>query len=234
MEKLELEFSTLKVIACYSVFNEADFLQASLSLIEPHVDEIWLVDGPYANFEHTESYSTDGTLTIIQSFSELHPKKIKLLASAEFPNQMAKRNTYLEKVAEGDWLFIIDGDELPWGNLHQLKTLLHQEKYLVVNVLLQHTPLLAAVPLPRLIHKINGMKYKDHHAHIDLKGENILESSNVNIGQLYPIHLIHLNAYRSAERQEKKDFYFMFKKFQNDEEKPWQLATGASWKKEGK
>lgn len=220
----------MKLIACYSVFNEEQFLRASLSLIEPFVDKIWLVDGPYANFAHDEDHSTDLTLEIISNFKKRFPDKVELLASCVFANQIVKRNRYLKRAKQGDWLFIIDGDELPWGNLHQLKALLLQEKYLVVNVFLQQSPLLAPVPLPRLIHKVDGMEYKEHHAQIDFRGENILESTKVNIKQLYPVYLIHLNNYQSEKRQQQKDYYFMYEKFVKDEKEPWQLSTGDSWK----
>jgi hypothetical protein len=109
----------MKLIACYSVYNEAKYLEESLKSIKGKVDYIVVVDGAYKNFPHIKPYSTDDTIKIARRYADqviLNPMKPNSIAELSWENQIQKRNKYL--IGDpGDVYLAIDGHEIWYGEL---------------------------------------------------------------------------------------------------------------------
>jgi len=57
------------VQACYSVFNESQFIENSVRSVLQFCDVVYVIDGPYKGFPHNAMCSTDGTLGILRSLA---------------------------------------------------------------------------------------------------------------------------------------------------------------------
>lgn len=114
----------MKLIACMSVYNEAEYLERVLEGLYTHgIDKVIVVDGAYEGFPHKEWRSNDGTLRIIEQCKIRHPDWLILISAPEtgWAGQEVKRTVYF-RVADtiataGDWLIQVDGDEELAGDL---------------------------------------------------------------------------------------------------------------------
>lgn len=94
-----------RLVACYIVYNEEKFVWASIKSIQNHVKRIVVVDGS------PKGPSTDET-----------PKEVYRAAAGcntpieyktgTYKNKEQQRNAYLEGFTEGEWVFVVDGDEV--------------------------------------------------------------------------------------------------------------------------
>jgi len=103
----------MKLIAVYSVFNEAQYLEESILSIKNKVDTIVVVDGAYKKFPHNPKnfQSTDGTLAIANKYSD-----ILITFPKAWPSEIYKRNKYLVG-KPGDIYIQLDGHEIFTGEL---------------------------------------------------------------------------------------------------------------------
>lgn len=122
------------VVACYIVLNEAEYIQGSLESIYEFADRIVVVEGGNdfavsAGWCGPDKRSTDGTIELVQNFPD--PKgKIKLITGS-WTNKSEQRNAYVAELREGDWMLLMDGDELfDERGLWRLSALMHQHDVL--------------------------------------------------------------------------------------------------------
>jgi hypothetical protein len=80
------------------------------------VDKIVCVDGSYKDWPIESDFSTDGTLEYLESID-----KVELIKLAGV-DEVAKRNTYLLPLNDGDTVLNLDSDEVLIGELPELKT----------------------------------------------------------------------------------------------------------------
>ena len=104
-----------KIVACYIVLNEEEYIQASLESIYDFVDEIVVVEGGNnyaidAGLCGADKRSTDHTVERIQSYPDPQ-KKIKLI-QGDWATKTDQRNAYADRLRAGDWMFLMDGDEV--------------------------------------------------------------------------------------------------------------------------
>jgi len=100
------------MIACYSIFNEAEFLEESILSIKDFVDKIVVVDGAYENFPHDSFWSTDGSIEIAKKYGA-----DVVIPTCAWSSQIHKRNQYLKFGQPGDVMITIDGHEIWTGVL---------------------------------------------------------------------------------------------------------------------
>ena len=102
----------MKWTACYQAFNEADWIEKSIRCIINDVDRIVIVEGCWSNSDdvYGSFRSTDGTIEIIQKLQKEFPY-IEMYHENRLTEQR-QRDTYLEKLDDGDYVFMCDGDEL--------------------------------------------------------------------------------------------------------------------------
>jgi len=104
-----------KIVACYIVLNEEEFIQASLASIYDFADEIIIVEGGNdfavkAGWCGKDKRSSDRTVERIKSFPD-PDKKITLLQGS-WKTKTDQRNAYASRLNSGDWMLLMDGDEV--------------------------------------------------------------------------------------------------------------------------
>lgn len=109
------------------VYNEANNLERMVGNVAPHVDEIHLLDGAYADFSQGSSFflSTDETKAVAEALARKFPNLHFHETAQPFPNQIEKRTASL-RLSSAEYLLILDADEwlanpealrdLPYGN----------------------------------------------------------------------------------------------------------------------
>jgi len=101
----------MKIIATILVYNCGDILLNTLKSIDGKVDEIHCYDTCWLPKPKT-LHSSDDTKEVIETFSKTSKTKADY---TELPSPMSEqraRDSYLERIAEGDWVFSIDSDEV--------------------------------------------------------------------------------------------------------------------------
>jgi len=96
-------------------YNEAWILERSLKALKNRVDWIVAVDGAYEHFPHSSVASADGSLRIAEHYANT----IVLADSRKdgWPDEVEKRNAYLKHCKPGDWVLVVDADEVLTGHL---------------------------------------------------------------------------------------------------------------------
>jgi hypothetical protein len=114
-----------KLAACYCVYDDFEFLQASVESIVNYVDAIYF----FVSFSRYDGQSFENdnetTLCIISKIIEKHPK-CKLIRK-DWKDQLTQRNEAIEVIERSyDYCLIIDADEI-WddgsisGLIHYMK-----------------------------------------------------------------------------------------------------------------
>ncbi len=185
----------MKLIACFNVYNEAEYFEEALLSIKGKVDKIVVVDGAYKKFPHEFPYSTDRTIEIALKYAD------QFIGSGNKPwkSEIVKRNQYLIG-KPGDLYLIIDGHEIwtgdfipPFGN-YRIKMRMADGWHETFRMF-EHKP---------------GICYKEFHYSIWIDGKPI--------GQDFPVyphgHLTHLNT-KDKIRLEAKKKYYSLQSFDN-------------------
>jgi glycosyltransferase involved in cell wall biosynthesis len=125
----------MRLTAAMIVLNGDHVIEHALKSIYDHVDEILIAEGPVKYWQSVGvNSSTDGTLSIIQNFSD-PLKKIKLISSQyeEKDQQFSAALSLMSK--KTDYLIQVDADEV-WTNdsLKNLKLLLKEREPVSVGV----------------------------------------------------------------------------------------------------
>jgi len=104
----------MRIVACYSIFNEAENIIRSLESVKGFCDRIVILDGAFESYPHKfkSGGSDDGTVELVREWLMAWPGEGFLaLPKTPWPNQRFKRSCYFRFGEPGDWFFIIDGDE---------------------------------------------------------------------------------------------------------------------------
>jgi len=104
------------LVATIITYNDWPLIKDCVESIIDKVDKIIAVDGAYDDFPCDINYSTDGTLEYLDSLD-----KIELIIAPGLA-EVAKRNKYLEPLADGNTVLNIDADEVLIGEIPALKT----------------------------------------------------------------------------------------------------------------
>jgi len=100
-----------RLIACYNIFNEEQFLDRSIRSVWDVMDEFIFVDGAYKGYVNDTPASSDGTLNIVEKWmGEGKPCTLIEAPRRFWPDQVTKRQEYLRRVMPGDWVCLMDGD----------------------------------------------------------------------------------------------------------------------------
>ena len=186
----------MRLIACYSVFNEAQHLKESLKSIKDKVDFIIVVDGAYENFPHQFPFSTDKTLAIAKKYAD------KVIETSEaWKSEILKRNQYLIG-KPGDVYLQIDGHEIwsgdltpPFGN-YRIKMKMTDGWH----------------EFFRMFKHQAGIRYERRHYELWVK--------NKCLGQEFPVyphgHLIHKEVKYSKKQLRDREKYFSTPSFDNN------------------
>lgn len=120
----------MRVIGCVSGFEDAGTLQTCLHVLRQQTDRVVYVDGAYKSFpvsgdgEHTPwdfpreagphtGASTDGSLGVAERMAD----RIVPCPPGGWENERVKRDAYLTEGEPGDYLFVVDADEVLFGKI---------------------------------------------------------------------------------------------------------------------
>jgi len=181
------------VQACYSVFNESQFIENSVRSVLQFCDVVYVIDGPYKGFPHNAMCSTDGTLGILRS---LGSQVIVDFISSPLP-QFEKRSLYFRRKA--DWYFIIDADEIVVGQTSKVRQELSEITAPAANVTLINDGYVTATA-PRFIKYAHNLRYHNNHFTILSEGCPVNQMELPLIESIRVIHLGHLRR-RDRKRQ---------------------------------
>jgi len=181
-----------------------DYLRASIESIYDFVDQIIIVDGRY------EDYMPGGPGNSIDETYEYCKNlgKTALISSiAPWKDQMTKRNTYVNMVNPGDYMFIIDGDEIVFGDLSGLKDRLEAISLPSYQVRIWDNTIDGAQSRPRLILKTVGMHYADYHWKlVNGAGVNVLHPLHNNRNTLHDFFMINMGDQRPLIQDARKKY----------------------------
>src|SRR5674476_203053 len=111
--------------ACYAIWNEEQTIAASMRSVKAYVDRFIVVDGAYAsNPAPGPVVSTDETWTIIERIA--HPLPLIYIPPPKRMVEHEARNLYLAAAASGEWLWLLDGDEILYGDYEEITALVSQ------------------------------------------------------------------------------------------------------------
>jgi len=144
----------MRIICVIPVFNCGDTLLETLKSVDGKVDEIHCYDTCWLINPKT-FHSSDNTKEIIEKFSETSKTKADYIVLPSPMNEQKCRDISIENIADGDWVFAIDSDEVvtKWDTLIRLTLERTSEKgfYWFMDGHL--------FPVCRLFRKEKGMKY---------------------------------------------------------------------------
>jgi len=153
-----------KIVAGLCVYREADGIKYTLDSIHPFVDQIIVLDGPFTNFPDMPD---DGTRQISERYDN-----VRYITTARM-SETKKRSMFFDLIDHGDFLLIIDGDEVLQGapedivgSFGRVRVSFHTRVFWI--------PMTARSanwpgqefnlgPRPRLIRVEKGMHYANHH-----------------------------------------------------------------------
>jgi hypothetical protein len=204
----------LKLHALINVYNDRTFLAATLESIREVVDQVIVADGAYELYYErykefvpdAEPFSTDGSLEIIKHFKGLpqtlylHPAEGR---EKPWQNQAVKRTALIDAVPLGDWLLIIDADEMVMGDFQESMEATYESGCIVANCPLYnpgtHAERMVKAWHPRIFQKQEGMHYRGTHWHLRDKFERLIEEK-------YPIYwtdhfaIVHFKPFKDQSR----------------------------------
>jgi hypothetical protein len=158
------------VYACYSIFNEEQFLKISLQSIVDNVEKVIIVDGAWRSFPTTEFASTDKSKAIAK---KMCGKKLIWIDAPEdgWKSEVLKRTHYVKLVPNGEWFFVIDGDEIITGDVagEFSKVEANQDLHMCLVPISFHTPYASMQNLPSFneigsykdLTNVNAQEYLD-------------------------------------------------------------------------
>jgi len=172
------------VVACYIVLNEEEYIAASLESIYPLADRIVIVEGGNdyavaAGLCGPDKRSSDGTLEEIESFADLEGK-IELVTGM-WRDKAEQRNAYAEHLNPGDWMLLMDGDEVFYEvGLWRLSALMHERDIIRPmfdlfwnNFDTLGTGIWDAFPQVKAVRWKQGYHYRDHNCPCDERGRPV-------------------------------------------------------------
>ena len=175
------------ITACYIVLNEEEFIQASLESIYPLADRIVIVEGGNdyavsAGLCGPDKRSTDATVERIESFPD-PGGKIEVIRGA-WRDKTEQRNAYASLLAPGDWMLLMDGDEVFFAHgLWRLSALMHEHEVIQPGFALFWNDFLTVgagvwdeFPQIKMVKWRAGYHYGDHNCPCDGDGRPVVGS----------------------------------------------------------
>lgn len=106
-----------KVTGCVIACNEEEFLEATVDSVAPIVDDwIFVLGGNEYAYKAGMCDSTgmpsDNTVDIAQKLVKKYGGEVILPPGRVWKDKVEMRNRYAEKLKHGDWMFMVDGDEI--------------------------------------------------------------------------------------------------------------------------
>ncbi len=191
-------FSTPKIVACYSVYNEAALIRSSLDSVKHYVDEVFVADGAY----RLDKLSDDETYDIIDDcLTGMDDDIGRLWLNKPNLTEIEKRNILYSGVPGGNWIFIIDGDEICVGDVKRGLEKVRASEFPIceVQVFNNGRPWMW---FPRFFRSRRDFHLKGNHWTYKYGGEVVWEGAGVKVPTLRinDFVIINCNVLRPANR----------------------------------
>jgi len=164
----------MNLIALIHVYNGDETILFTLESLLGKVDKVIILDGRWIGVECNSLHSTDKTYDVVKTFMKDHPiLPIIYLYATKPMHQVESRQYLLDQVPNGDWVLMIDSDEIVINWIDNLKEKIlktTKEKYFVVHGK-YHRVRLGTV---RLMCKSKGLFYERNHRWMSDKNGKIL------------------------------------------------------------
>lgn len=113
-----------KIWACYAIYNEEDSISESMRSIKAYIDGFVVVDSVFESNPAENTHSTDKTRDIAHRIAQSTPEKRCIYGESQVKfTEVEARNQYLAVVPDGDYIFVIDGDEVLYGQWAYIREL---------------------------------------------------------------------------------------------------------------
>jgi len=178
------------VVACYIVLNEAEFIGPSIESVYPLADRIIIVEGGNdyavaAGLCGPDRRSTDGTLDAIRAVDDPE-RKVEIVTGA-WRDKAEQRNAYAARLRPGDWMLLMDGDEVFYeAGLWRLSALMHRHEVIIPGFHLfwndfdtVGTGVWDKFPQVKAVRWRAGYRYRDHNCPCDAQGRPVTRSGGV-------------------------------------------------------
>lgn len=231
----------MNIIGCYNVWDDNHILRIALQTI-PMIDKVIAISGPYRYFTHDPMAIESINRHTYKLMSQLLGDRLAIFDAGQnkaWVSEIDKRNAYLREAKyvarEGDWLFILDSDELlqvqPHTTLPLLLSSLPDDVDAVTVPVLsanRRTPRPITTPIRLLRYHEDGPRYKydKTHYHIWRDGKLVQAEWAFNAKDVGIYHAIGM---RPPERIKSQDRYYEVVVQQKLEENAewWQLVQNA-------
>lgn len=179
-----------KVVGCIIACNEEEFLEASADSISSIVDEYIIVVGGNeyaykAEMCNEKGYPNDNTLEISRKIIKKYGGTLIEPPNRLWKDKIEMRNAYAQKLKPGNWMFMLDGDEVYKNNqLWRIIELMKLYECLIlqfwtfwnkINII--GTKVWDQYPQERIVKWKQGYKYSD--SHLFVSGHNGFVNRNV-------------------------------------------------------
>ena len=180
--------------ACIIFYNDGpELLGDCLKSLHGKVGRVVAIDGPFENFDRSGRVGSD--LSTLAVFDKYGIKPVR--AEKPWPDEITKRNQYLNLVNAKDFYFMIDADEMLEGEFPKK---LKPGQY-IIDVYNPETGL--TIPQIRLFSVSPNLEHRQKHSWV-WDGERIISQPDYNPAavRLEGMRIIHRPYLRSAERLE--------------------------------
>ena len=210
----------MRLVGAVNVYQDAAFLSECLAALRPQVDRLIVVDGAYRDFPIYEekdkpktAASTDGTLFAARAVADL---VIEAPGGEPWSDEIAKRNAYLQAGEPGDYLFVVDADEILEGLIDRAALDSRDDWLIELYLVRPHIDASHGEPPPRDgnpygIHRAfrwrPGIRYAGTHHAVHV-GDALIHPDSLLRDRLPGVRLRHLSARRDPERRARKHAYY--------------------------
>ena len=107
------------VAACYKIWNEAQTIADSMRSVKAYVDRFIVIDGAYSTNPFLGPVaSIDNTREIVEAITR--PLPLTYIVTPERMVEHEARNLYIALAHPGEWLWLLDGDEILYGDYGEI------------------------------------------------------------------------------------------------------------------
>jgi len=210
-----------KVVGCVIACNEEEFLEASVESIAPLIDRWYFVIGGNQHAYKSgmcdkNGYPTDGTLEIAVKLAAKYNGKVIEPPGRLWHDKVEMRNAYANQLQSGEWMFMLDGDEVYDTNqLWRVTELMNEHEVLIMNFWLfwnnvntLGTGSWEQYPQERVVKWKSGYGYRGkNHLHVTNSNNNMV-CNNVPCYRGKEKLFYHYSWVRPLEKiRQKRDYY---------------------------
>lgn len=220
-----------KVVGCVIACNEEEFLEAAVESASPIVDEwVFVIGGNEHAYKagmcEQNGMPTDNTLEIAHKLANTYGGKVIPPPDRLWKDKVEMRNAYVKYLNVGDWMFMLDGDEIyKEDQLWKISELMKEHDVLIMqfwlfwnNINTIGTGSWENFPQERVVKWHPGFEYKNgNHLHVSTQDGKLAKN-------IYPTwkgdHKLfyHYSWIRPIEKIRQKLLYYKYQSGNNNDQ----------------